>query len=355
MKQNIPINLENPNHVFVIAEAGSNWKCGTYDEDLSMAYQLIETAAKCGSDAIKFQTYRASTVYVPEAGKVGYLKSKGNNQDIYNIFEKNSMPYEMLQDLAKKCKDEQIHFMSTPFSVEDAKQVDKYVSIHKVASYEINHVSLLEFLTKTKKPIILSTGANNLDEIDFAVELLKKEKVEQIAILQCTAKYPASLESLNLSVIPELKKRYNIPVGLSDHSTDPIIGPIAAVALGSTIIEKHFTMDKNLPGPDHYFALNPNELKLMIDCIRKAQKVKGNANKKILKEELELRNFAVRSVQATKNIMKGELLLKGNNIDVLRSGNQKRGADARFVLEINKKNAIRNIEKGSGINLEDCK
>jgi N-acetylneuraminate synthase len=341
--------LNNPAHIFVIAEAGSNWKCGAYEEDLKRAHQLIDVAVKAGADAVKFQTYKPETIYVPDAGTSQYLSEHGINENINDIFRHLSMPYEMIPDLAKYCKQKNIMFMSTPFSVLDAKEVDPFVEIHKVASFEINHVRLLEFMSKTKKPILISTGASTMNEIDFAVKLVTDSGNSDIGLLQCTSKYPAPLEALNLNVIPILKQRYNVPVGLSDHSMDPIIGPLVAAGLGATIIEKHFTLDRNLPGPDHPFALIPSELELMIKMIREAQKAKGSGEKKILEEELELRRFATRSLQATKNIKKGETLKEGHNFDVLRPGNRIRGLDARFVLEVNGRKASRDYNIGDGI------
>jgi len=340
--------------VFIIAEAGSNWKTGSYSADLKRAKKLIQIAAQSGADAIKFQVFRASTVYVPNAGNSDYLEKSGIKKSINKIFQKSEMPYKMLSELSDYCKKQNIEFMATAFSVEDARAINKYVKTHKVASYEINHTRLLEYLARTKKPIILSTGASNYDEIDFAVNLLKKHKVKKYALLQCTAKYPAPLESLNLSTIPQMKCKYNIPIGLSDHSTDPVIGPISAVALGATIIEKHFTLDKNLPGPDHKFALIPLELRQMIQNIRDAEKVLGDGHKHVLDVEKELRNFAVRRVQAIKNIKKGDKFVEGYNIDVLRPGKRTRGAEARSLTYINGKRSGRKINSGEGIKIKDC-
>jgi N,N'-diacetyllegionaminate synthase len=292
-------------------------------------------------------------VYVSDAGKSNYLAKHGISRDINEIFDHLSMPYEMIPELVKHCKKYNIMFMSTPFSVADAREVDPYVSIHKVASYEINHVRLLEFLAKTKKPIIVSTGASTYAEIDFAVNLMKKNRNYKIALMQCTAKYPAPIESLNLMAIAEIKSRYGLPVGLSDHSTDPIIGPLGAIGVGATLIEKHFTLDRNLPGPDHSFALIPSELELMIKSIRKAEKARGNGQKRILEEEKELKRFATRSLQAIKDIAKGERFQEGYNFDVLRPGNQKRGVDARFLTKIQGKISRRNIKSGQGITLSD--
>lgn len=341
--------INNPSHTFVIAEAGSNWKCGTFEEDLKRARRLIDVAVNAGADAVKFQTYRPETIYVPDAGTSQYLSEHGINESINDIFKHLSMPYEMIPALAEYCKQKGIMFMSTPFSVLDAKEVDPFVEIHKVASFEINHVRLLEFLSETKKPILISTGASTFDEIDFAVKFVRNTGNTNIGLLQCTSKYPAPLEALNLDVIPVMKKRYNVPIGLSDHSMEPIVGPLVAVGLGATVIEKHFTLDRNLPGPDHPFALIPSELELMVKMIRLAEKVKGTGEKKILEEELELRRFATRSLQAIKNIKKGEILKEGHNFDVLRPGNRTRGIEARFVLEVNGKKASRDYKVGEGI------
>jgi len=346
--------LNNPNHIFVIAEAGSNWKAGTLDEDLSRATKLIQIAAKSGADAIKFQTYKAETVYVQNAGQSKYLTERGVNENIHDIFKKFSMPYSMLKSLYDECLKNNILFMSTPFSVSDAKEINQYVSVHKVASYELNHIRLLEFLAKTNKPIILSTGASNYEEIDFAIDLLSENGANSISLMQSTSKYPAPLESLNLSVIPEMKRKYNLPIGFSDHSLDPIIGPILSIGFGATFIEKHFTLDKNLQGPDHSFALSPEELTTMIKTIRKTEKAIGDGIKKILKTEEELRNFAVRSIQATRNILKGEIFKENFNIDILRSGNQNRGADPRFLMKIIGKKSKRDIKIGDGVRIEDC-
>lgn len=258
------------------------------------------------------------------------------------------MPYEMIPELSEFCKQENIIFMSTPFSVQDAKEVDPHVPIHKVSSFEINHIRLLEFLAKTGKPILISTGASTYAEIDFAVNLVKKYN-SNIGLMQCTSKYPAPLESLNLGVIPHMKSRYNVPVGLSDHSIEPIIGPITAVGIGATIIEKHFTLDRNLPGPDHSFALIPKELELMIQFIRKAEKSKGSGQKEILSEEVELHHFATRAIQAIKDISRGEILQEGVNFEILRPGNRIRGVDARFLLTVNGKKAVKEIKMGDGI------
>ena len=343
------IDFNTSQHIFVIAEAGSNWKCGSYEEDLNQSKKLIKVAANAGADAVKFQTYRPETTYVSNPGSSDYLSKIGSIQDVAKIFDEYSMPYEMIPELVKSCKEENIMFMSTPFSIQDAEIIDQHVSIHKIASFEINHVRLIDFLAKTNKPIIISTGASTYDEIDFCVKRIQNNGNNKIILLQCTSKYPCPIESLNLSVIPKMKSRYNLPVGFSDHSTDPIIAPIMSLGLGATVIEKHFTLDRSLPGPDHSFALIPSELQSMVDAIRRSQSMFGVGIKEILDVEKELRSFATRSIQSITNISKGEVLREGINFEILRSGNCNRGAEPRFLENINGKIALKDIKKDEGI------
>jgi len=273
----------------------------------------------------------------------------GWNYYINEVFEEMSMPYSMIPELSKFCKQQNIIFMSTSFSIKDAEEIEPFVDFHKIASFEINHVRLIEYLIKTQKPLIISTGASGYEEIDFVINLIKKNGGRKIALLQCTSKYPAPSNTLNLSVIPELKKRYNVPVGFSDHSLDPIIAPVLAIGMGATIIEKHFTLDRNLPGPDHASSLNPNELKIMIKGIREAEKMIGSKRKKIIEEEKELRNAGTRAIQAIKNISVGDVLKEGVNFEVLRPGNRLRGTEPRFLESINGKRSLKSIKMGDGI------
>ena len=340
-------NPENP--IFVIAEAGSNWKSDNYENDLNQAKKLIDAASNAGANAIKFQTYRAETVYISNSGNVDYLEKGKTTKQITDIFKHHEMPYDMIPILHDYCNKKNILFMSSPFSIQDVKEIDPFVDIHKVASFEINHVRFLEFLAKTNKPVLISTGASTYDEIDFVVNLFKENKNNQIALLQCTSKYPSPIEALNLSVISEFQKRYALPIGFSDHSIEPIIAPVLSVGYGARIIEKHFTLDRNLPGPDHSFALESHQLKNMIKSIRSAEKAVGNGIKSILPEEQELRRFATRSIQAIRDIKKGDILEDGVNIAVLRPGNQSRGMESRFLDNVNGKHSSKDIKSGEGI------
>lgn len=341
--------------IFIIAEAGSNWRMGTPKRDMEMAKILIDSAVSAGADAVKFQTYRPETVYVPNAGGCDYLSSAGIKESIFDIFEDLSMPYDMIPELAEHCADKNIVFMSTPFSVKDAQQINPYVNVHKIASYEISHLRLIEYIAKTDKPLILSTGAASIEDIEWAIKVFRKSGGKQIALMQCVAKYPAPMNSLNLNVIPEMAKRFKIPVGYSDHSRNPIIAPVTAVALGAKIIEKHFTLNNRLPGPDHAFAVTAEELKDMVTAIRLVEQTFGNSKKEVQEVENELKFYAQRSLQATKNISIGERFKEGENFDILRSGNRKQGLHPKYIKKIIGKKALRNIMVGDGINTEDYK
>ena len=339
--------------VYIIAEAGSNWRMGTYSRDLEMAKALIDVASESGADAIKFQTYKAESVYAKGAGSASYLVKRGLLNSIEQIFKDHSMPYEMIPEIASYCKSRGIEFMSTPFSVSDAEAINPYVRVHKVASYEISHVRLIEYIAKTGKPLILSTGASAYEDIEWAINYFYQAGGKDISLLQNTAKYPADFDLMNLNVILDLIQRYHIAVGLSDHSRDPLVAPVCAVALGATIIEKHFTLNNRLPGPDHAFALTPCELKSMVLSIRNAECALGTPLKNVQEDEQELRRFARRSIQATKAINANEIMAEGVNIDILRPGNNSQGLHPKFILRINGKSATRDIQAGEGIQSGD--
>ena len=212
--------------VFIIAEAGSNWRMGNKARDLNMAKALIDVASECKCDAIKFQTYKPETTYVPNAGESDYLSDSGIKESITNIFQDLSMPYEMIPEIADYCNIKKIEFMSTPFSISDSKAVDPYVLRHKIASFEINHSRLIEFLASTKKPLILSTGASTLEEIEWAINHFNKNGGKEISLLHTISSYPAPLSSLNLQIIVFLVKSFGIP---GDEGDPNVVKPDPAL------------------------------------------------------------------------------------------------------------------------------
>lgn len=335
--------------VFVIAEAGSNWRAGTPDRDRRLAEALIDAAVAAGADAVKFQTYRAETVYVPNAGTSAYLETAGSEQPITEIFRDLEMPYELIPHLARCCQDRGIEFMSTPFSVADLDAVDPHVRRHKIASFESTDVRLLEAVARTGKPVILSTGASTTEDVDTALSVLREGGAGPVCLLQCTSSYPAPPESLNLAVLPRLAERYGVAVGLSDHSLDPVVAPVSAVALGAVVIEKHFTLHRDLPGPDHSFAVTPDELRRLVEAVRLAQSMLGSGEKMIVEAERELHDFAQRRVQAIAPIARGEALVEGKNVGVLRPGKQRSGVRPSELQALLGRPATRDIELGDGI------
>lgn len=335
--------------VYIIAEAGSNWRMGTPERDMAMARALVDVAVESGADAVKFQVYRANTVYVENAGQADYLAKKGMQQSISSIFQDLAMPYEMLAEIAEYCRSQYIDFMASTFSEEDFAAVNPYVDIHKIASYEIGHIRLLQLAARSEKPLVLSTGAATQEEISWAVDTFRANGGKNLTLLQCTAKYPADPASLNLRVIPWLKQRFGVACGLSDHSRDPIAGPTTAVALGATVIEKHFTLDNRLPGPDHYFALTPTELRDMVRAIRHTETIIGSCQKSVMSTEEELRSYARRGVQAITEIEEGDTFEEGKNIGILRPGQQIMGVHPKHIDAINGAQAKRKIPLGDGI------
>ena len=344
---------QNKPGVFIIAEAGSNWKAGSPAQDWKRACELVNAAKHAGADAVKFQTFRADSVYVPNAGSSGYLSKNGIQDSITDIFKRLAMPYEMIPRLASYCRKKKIEFMSSFFSTDDFHAVDPWVRRHKIASYEITHLRLLELAARSKKPLILSTGASTVQDIDWAVNYFYKQGGKEISLMQCTAKYPAPLSALTLRVIPFLAKRYGVCAGFSDHSTDALTGPVAAAALGAKIIEKHFTLNRKLKGPDHAFAIEPGELRSMVHAIRGCQAALGDGNKHVLPQERELYFYAQRALQAVKEISRGDILREGDNLAILRPGSRKKGAHPRFILQAQGRRAKRNIALGNGIQKKD--
>lgn len=300
---------------FIIAEAGSN-----HNGSLAMARRLIDVAARAGADAVKFQTFRASRIYTPLAGRSEYLKLR---KPIYDIIREMEMPYEWIPRLAEHCRRRGLEFLSTPFDEESAERLAPFLEAFKIASYELTHEPLIRHVARYRKPILLSTGASTVAEIGAAVQLLRRLH-RGYALLQCTASYPAPLGSLNVRVIESFKRAFGCPAGLSDHSRDPIAGPMAAVALGANVIEKHFTLRNDLPGPDHRFAVTPVELGLLVRRVREVEEARGDGRKAVHPVEKELRRFARRSVFALRDLARGEQVRPGD-VAVLRNGSMPPG------------------------------
>ena len=262
---------------FVIAEAGSN-----HNGDLETAKELIDVAVEAGADAVKFQTFRAEDMYVEDSGEVEYLD---DDRSIYDIIESMEMPHEWIPTLHDYCVAQDIYFLSTPFDERSAELLSEYVPAWKVASYTSSHHPFLRELAASDKPLIMSTGAHELAEVRESVEVLESAGVSGLALLQCVAAYPTPLEDINVRVVETLADEFEVPVGLSDHTLDPVTAPAAAVALGANVIEKHITLDKSMEGPDHQFALEPDQIAEMVAAIRDTEAALGTGEKYVLDVE----------------------------------------------------------------------
>lgn len=329
---------------FVIAEAGSN-----HNGELDLAKQLIDVAANAGADAVKFQTFRSEDMYVEDSGEVEYLD---DDRSIYDILESMEMPYEWIPELYDYCCEQGIYFMSTPFDERSAEELAEYVPAWKVASYTSSHHPFLRHLAETDKPIIMSTGAHELEEVRESVEVLESSGADELALLQCIATYPTPIENINVKVVEALTEEFGVPAGLSDHTLDPVTAPMTAVALGASVVEKHFTLDKTMDGPDHEFALEPDELDQMVSAIRDTEAALGTGEKHVLDIEGELYEKARRAIHAIADIEAGEEFTE-ENVKVLRPGEREAGLHPKFYDEIHGTTAVRNVQKGKGIQWDD--
>lgn len=329
---------------FVIAEAGSN-----HNGDFEIAKELIDVAADAGADAVKFQTFRAEDLYVKDSGGVEYLD---DDRSIFEIIESMEMPYEWIPELYDYCRERGVQFMSTPFDERSANELEAYVPAWKVASYTSSHHPFLRHLARTQKPLIMSTGAQDLEEIRESVKVLENAGADNLALLQCVAAYPTPLDAINVRVVKTLYEEFGVLSGLSDHTLNPVTAPCAAVALGASVVEKHFTLDKDMEGPDHEFALEPDELKSMVSHIRDTEAVLGSTEKRVVDIEAELHEKARRAIHAAADIQAGEEFT-ADNLSVIRPGEQERGLDPKYYDELIGSTASSSINKGAGITWGD--
>lgn len=333
-----PIGPDEP--TFVIAEAGSN-----HNGDFDVATQLIDIAADAGADAVKFQTFRAEDMYVEESGDVEYLD---DDRSIYDIIESMEMPYEWIPELHEYCRERGVYFMSTPFDERSAAELAEYVPAWKVASYTSSHHPFLRHLADTDKPIVMSTGAHELEEIRESVDVLEQSGANELALLQCVAAYPTPMEDINVSVVETLAEEFGVPAGLSDHTLNPMTAPAAATALGASVVEKHFTLDKTMEGPDHEFALEPEELDRMVSTVRDTESALGTGEKYVLEAESELHDKARRAIHAVADVGAGEEFT-AENLQILRPGDREAGLHPKYYDELLGTPAARDVRRGDGI------
>ena len=301
---------------FIIAEAGDN-----HNGDIELAYRLVDKAVEAGADCVKFQTFVTEELVSRKAEKAEYQQREtGNNESQFEMIKKLELSFDAFKKLQKYSEERGILFLSTPFdhlSIQFLSSSD--IPYFKIPSGEITNFPYLVQVAKTGKDIIMSTGMAELKEIEEAICVLKQHGAGEISLLHCNTEYPTPMEDVNLRAMLTLKEKFGVRVGYSDH-TQGIEVPIAAVALGAEIIEKHFTLDRNMEGPDHKASLEPDELKAMVTAIRNIENALGNGIKTASNSEKKNKEIARKSIVARKRILQGEILSE-ENLAVKRPGN----------------------------------
>lgn len=301
--------------VFIIAEAGVN-----HNGSIELAKQLIDKASEAGADAVKFQSFKAESLVTKNAMKAEYQKeTTGNSDGQFAMIKKLELDYTKHEELADHCKAKDIMFLSSAFDLDSIDLLNNLgLEIFKIPSGEITNLPYLRKIGSLKRKVILSTGMSTLGDIEKALEILRTSGTTDITVLHCNTEYPTPIDDVNLNAMNTIKDAFKVEVGYSDHTLG-IEVPIAAVALGATVIEKHFTLDKTMEGPDHRASLEPNELKEMVRCIRNIEQALGDGVKKLTESESRNINIARKSIVAGMNIAKGEVFTE-ENLAIKRPG-----------------------------------
>jgi pseudaminic acid synthase len=335
------------NHVFIIAELSAN-----HGSSIDVAKETIRAAKRCGADAIKFQTYTADTITINNP-KDDFRVKGGTNWDgrtLYDLYEEAHTPWEWHSELFQCAKEEGLVCFSSPF---DRTAVDFLeglnVPLYKIASFEITDIPLIEYVASKGKPIILSTGIANLEDIELALDACRRQGNNQIALLKCTSSYPAPVEEANMAMILDFKERFGIIPGLSDHTLGNTV-PVVATALGAKIIEKHFILDRSIGGPDASFSMNETEFTAMVTAVREAEKAIGKISYDLTDKQVSGRNFS-RSLYVVKDIQKGEFITE-ENVRSIRPGF---GLHPKFYKEVLGKVASKDLYKGDRFSFESFK
>ncbi len=302
--------------VFVIAEAGVN-----HNGNIKIARKLIDAACSAGADAVKFQTFQAEHLVCKNTEKAAYQRAVTDKSETqYDMLKRLELTKQMHKELIEYCDRKKIMFLSSPFDLESIKFLSYLdMQIFKIPSGEITNLPYLREIAKLKKKVILSTGMSDMDEVRAAIEILQSGGTSDITLLHCNTQYPTPISDVNLLAMVSMKEEFQLPVGYSDH-TQGIGIPIAATALGASVIEKHFTLDRNMEGPDHKASLEPQELKLMVEGIREIEKALGDGIKQVSNSEKSNINIIRKSIVAAVDVRKGEKFTEAN-LTTKRPGN----------------------------------
>lgn len=342
MKSYIEINsrkIGTDHPVYIVAEISAN-----HNQKFDQAVELIKAAKEAGADAVKFQTYTPDTMTIkrdrPEFRIGGGTLWDGKT--LYDLYAEAYTPWEWQPKLKEVAANLGLDFFSTAFDPTAVDFLEEIgVLVHKIASFEIVDIPLIEKMARTGKPLIISTGMATLGEIEEAVRAARNAGATQIALLKCTSAYPSPPEEMNLRTIPHLAESFGVPVGLSDHTLG-IAVPVAAVALGACIVEKHFTLSRDIPGPDSAFSLEPHEFKAMVEAIRTAEKALGKVHYGVSEREAESRVFR-RSLFVVKDMKAGEVFTE-ENVRSIRPGH---GLHPRYLKEVLGRRATQDISAGT--------
>lgn len=302
--------------VIIIAEAGVN-----HNGDMDLAKQLIDVASSAGADYVKFQTFKAEKLVQKKAGKAAYqIANTGNNDSQFDMLKKLELSEEDHEVLIDYCRQKNIQFLSTAFDIDSVDFLKGKIAVYKIPSGEITNLPYLQKVARLKLPIILSTGMATMQEVKDTVEVLTQHGANKntITVLHCNTEYPTPMQDVNLQAMQSMQKELNVAIGYSDHTLG-IEVPIAAVALGATVIEKHFTIDRNAEGPDHKASLEPEELKAMIKAIRNIEQALGNGIKTPSPSEQKNIVIARKSIVAGSFIHAGDIFTE-ENLTVKRPG-----------------------------------
>jgi pseudaminic acid synthase len=332
-----PVGPERP--TYIVAEISAN-----HNRSFDEAVKLINAAKEAGADAVKLQTYTPDTLTINSDKE--YFRVAGgtlwDGRNLYDLYGEAYTPWDWQPQLKEIANKLDIELFSTPFDQTAVNFLEKMdVPAYKIASFEVIDLPLIRRIAQTGKPIIMSTGMATLSEIDDAVKTIREAGGNQMALLKCTSSYPAPPEEMNLRTIPHLSEAFNVPAGLSDHTLG-IAVPVAAVALGACIVEKHFTLSRSVTGPDSAFSLEPHEFKAMVEAIRTVEKALGRVHYGVSEKEAKSRIFR-RSLFVVKDVKAGEVFCEAN-VRSIRPGH---GLAPKYLDRVLGSRAARDIEKGT--------
>lgn len=337
---NFQINENSP--VFIIAELSAN-----HNGSIKTAIETIKAAKRAGADCIKLQTYSADTMTINCDKKDFIIKGTiWEGQNLYKLYQEAYTPWEWHNELFQVAKDEGLISFSSPFdktAVDFLESLD--VPAYKIASFEITDISLIEYVASKGKPIIISTGIANIEDIELAINACKRMGNSDIALLKCTSSYPAPIDEANICMVEDLANRFNVISGLSDHTIGSVV-PILATAFGAKIIEKHFIIDRSIGGPDASFSMNEQEFTDMVKAIRDAECAIGKVDYNLTDKQIKGRDFS-RSLYVVQDIKKGDIITE-KNVKSIRPGF---GMHPKFLPEVLGKKATKNLFKGDRFDL----